>query len=104
MLLKDATAEDIAAMSNRLYIKRRDKQAEKDIEEVVRMVQKRPFVIAPQKGKKTVSDSAFVNMLYMVLIASAGALAWNITGYYFFLFFFAAVSFMAAIEFKKAFT
>lgn len=104
MLLVDATAADIAGMNERLEKKRTDKKAEKEMDQVVRMVQKHPFVKAPQEVKKKMNDYFFFNGLKLLFLAFVGALIWNLTGYYFFLFFFAAVLFMAVIEFKKSFT
>lgn len=104
MKITEASESDIREMVNRINNRQSDRKAQKDMEEVVRMVQKTPFVKAPREAKEKKNDSLFLNGLNLVFIASLGALLWNLTGHYFFLFFFAAVSLMAAIEFKKAFT
>lgn len=103
MKITEASESDIREMVNRINRRQSDRKAQKDMEEVVRMVQKTPFVKAPIE--KTVNDDTyFFNGMKLITLSFVGAIFWNITEFKTFLAFVVVTIVMAVIEFYRCFT
>lgn len=102
MKITEASESDIREMVNRINKRQSDRKAQKDMEEVVRMVQKTPFVKAP-KEKPVNVDTYFFNGMKLLSISFAGAILWNVTYVRTFLVFAAVTFAMATREFLRCF-
>lgn len=71
MPIKDATPEQIRAMKERIYKKQDDRLAEQQMDEVVRMVQRRPFVSAPVRERRSLPSLEDAVDLFGSLAAAA---------------------------------
>ena len=82
MPIKNATAQDIERLKQKLSQRQADRKAEQQMDEVVRMVQRRPFeaVPAPEVEVIVADDTAFLRAMAHAMLACTGALYWNVTG------------------------
>ena len=91
MLAKQASTSDINEMRQRLRKRMDDRIYEIQMDQAVRMVQKRPFVQAAAKEMKDCAESADVDpdvitSLLLTAIMSVNAIVWNVTHIHIFLF------------------
>lgn len=100
MPIKDATSAEIEAMQNRLKGRQADRIAEIQMQEALDIVHRKnhPFVTAPVTEHRT---KAAVNTVAMLMIASSGALLWNIADSRFGLLMCLVASLMALRPAKK---
>lgn len=83
MPIKNATAQDLERLKQRLSQRQADRKAEQQMDEVVRMVQRRPFEDAPAPEVEVnvvADDTAFFRAMAHAMLACTGALYWNVTG------------------------
>lgn len=83
MPIKNATAQGIERLKQKLSQRQADRKAEQQMDEVVRMVQRRPFVALPAPEVEVTvvaDDTAFLRAMAHAMLACTGALWWNVTG------------------------
>ena len=101
MPITEVTEAQIEAMKNRLAQKRYDRIIERDIDEVVKMVQKHPLPNAPEKAAEKNDGENVFNAIAIEMIAIFGAIYWNEAISVYGLIAFFIISIMAFFEFKN---
>lgn len=102
MPIIQASKEQIDALKMRLAKRQFERSVERDIQEVVRMVQKRPLTQAPKEASETDRTKAIVSKaIAFGMLAAFGAIFWNVTSNAIGLIVFCSSATMSVFKFNE---
>lgn len=96
-----AEQKQIDEMKERLRKRQIERAAERDMDEVVRMVQRNPFVQAPT-AKTNDEIKLLIDSIVLFMLATFGAIYWNIASSLYGLMFFVVCMAFSCVNIKKA--